>query len=121
MILLSSVIVMAVFSDVEGPLIYQVEILPVSPATGDTITVSIYALDQSGVYGAELSYNINDGGWQQADMQFYTCLCISGGRWSASFGPLSLDDTVQFYGTAFDDSPTRNSGNSETFTIQIGD
>ena len=119
MILLSSVIIMAIFDDVEGPMIYQIDVLPVSPVSGDTVTAIIYCIDQSGVYGAELSYNINDEGWQQMDMQFFACLCISGGRWAASFGPLSLDDAVQFYMTAFDDSPTKNPENTETFTIEI--
>lgn len=121
MILLSSIIIMAVYDDVEGPFIYQIDVLPVSPVSGDTVFAIIYCIDQSGVSGAELSYNINGEGWQQVDMQFSACLCISGGRWAAGFGPLSLDDTVQFYMTAFDDSLTKNPENTETFTIEIAE
>jgi hypothetical protein len=53
MILLSGIIVLAVFDDIEGPLIYQVDILPVTPAPGDLISVIIYAIDPSGVSSAQ--------------------------------------------------------------------
>ena len=119
MMLLSSIIIMAIFDDVEGPFIYQVDVLPISPMAGDVVSVMIYCIDSSGVSGAELSYNFNDEGWQQVDMQFSACLCIAGGRWASGFGPLSLSDTIQFFVTAFDDSPTQNTGNTETFTIEI--
>ncbi|MHA1481136.1 MAG: hypothetical protein ACTSQZ_06915 [Candidatus Thorarchaeota archaeon] len=119
MMLLSSIIIMAVFDDVEGPFIYQVDVLPISPMSGDVIAVIIYCIDASGVSGAELSYNINDEGWQLVDMRFYACLCVAGGRWTSGFGPVSSSDTIQFYVTAFDDSPTQNPGNTETFTIEI--
>ncbi len=119
MVLLSGVIVLAVFDDVEGPFIYEVDILPVSPVAGDMISVVIYCIDSSGVSDAKLSYSINGEDWQMKDMNFYACLCLAGGRWVANFGPLQEGDIGQFFITAFDDSPTLNSADTEVFSIQI--
>ena len=119
MILLSGIIVIAVFDDVEGPMIYQIDVLPIAPAAGDSISVIIYCIDSSGVSAAQLSYSVNGEEWQQADMDFFTCLCIAGGRWVAHFGPLAEGDSAQFYVTAFDDSPTKNDADTEVFTIQV--
>jgi hypothetical protein len=119
MILLSGVIVIAVFDDVEGPIIYQIDVLPIAPAAGDSVNVIIYAIDTSGVSAAQLSYSVNGEDWQQVEMNFYTCLCISGGRWVATFGPLTEGDTAEFFATVFDDSPTRNDAETEVFSIQI--
>lgn len=119
MLLLVGIIVNAVFDDVEGPLVYQVDVMPTAPAAGDTISVIIYCIDPSGVSDAKLSYSINGGEWQVADMCFYFCLCIAGGRWVASFGPLQNGDTSRFFVTAFDDSPSFNSADTEIFSIII--
>ena len=119
MVLLMGIIVMAVFDDVEGPYVYQVDILPVAPAVGDTISVVIYAIDASGVSDAKLSFSVDGEEWQLKDMNFYTCLCIAGGRWVANFGPIGEGQSAQFFVTTFDNSPTRNSADTEVFTIQI--
>ena len=119
MVLLSGIIVMAVFDDVEGPLIYQIDIMPTAPVAGDTISVVIYCIDSSGISDAKLSFSINGGEWQVKDMNFYACLCIAGGRWVANFGPLQDGDVSQFFVTAFDDSPTFNAADSQVFSIQI--
>ncbi len=119
MILLSGIIVLAVFDDAEGPMIYQVDMLPLAPVAGDSISVIIYCIDSSGVSGAELSYSVNGAEWQTVSMQFYACLCIAGGRWVANFGPLSNGDIGEFYVTAFDDSVNVNPAVTDTFSIQI--
>lgn len=119
MVLLSGIIMMAVFEDVEGPLIYQIDVLPSAPVAGDTISVVIYCIDSSGISDAKLSYSINGEEWQSVDMNFYACLCLAGGRWVANFGPLQDGDVGEFYVTAFDDSPTFNSADTEVFSIQI--
>ncbi|MFW9799350.1 MAG: hypothetical protein ACFFD9_02860 [Candidatus Thorarchaeota archaeon] len=59
LILLSGIIVVAVLDDVEGPLIYQVDILPADPKGGDLISIVVYCIDPSGVSGAQLSWSIN--------------------------------------------------------------
>ncbi|MFX0107199.1 MAG: hypothetical protein ACFE7R_02855 [Candidatus Hodarchaeota archaeon] len=119
MIFLSGIIILAVFDDVEGPFIYQIDVLPTSPKPGDTISVVIYAIDRSGVSSAELSWSINAGEWHTEEMQFFACLCIAGGRWAANFGPVEEGDTGQFFVTAFDDSVNRNPSDSQTFSIEI--
>ena len=119
MVLLSGIIVMAVFQDVEGPMIYEVDVIPTNPAPGDTISIVIYAIDSSGVSDAKLSYSINNGDWNVVDMHFYACLCFAGGRWVANFGPLQDGDVGHFFVTAYDDSANINSADSQVFSIQV--
>ncbi len=119
MILLIGIIVLAVFDDVEGPLIYQVDILPVTPAPGDMINVIIYAIDVSGVSSAQLYWSINGEEWESKDMSFFACLCIAGGRWVANFGPVQEGDAFEFYVTVYDSSPTTNPADSQMFSFEI--
>ena len=119
MVLLSGIIVAAVFEDSEGPLIYQVDILPREPVAGDMIQVVIYCIDNSGVSSSQLTFNLNGGQDETLDMEFFACLCIAGGRWVAAIGPFDVDDSVQFFVTAYDDSVVQNPGSTETYTIEI--
>jgi hypothetical protein len=119
MILLAGIVVNAVFEDVDGPLIYEVDILPVSPVVGDIIKVVIYCIDRSGVSGAQLSSSLDGEDWQIQDMSFYACLCIAGGRWVATFGPACEGNQPQFFVTAFDNGINQNSADTQTFTIDL--
>ena len=119
LVALSTVTIMALFDDVEGPFIYEVDILPVTPKSGDMITVSAYCIDTSGVSSASMSWSVNETGWVEQDMVFYACLCLAGGRWIASFGPVNAGDIVHMYVTAFDNTPGHNSANTQTFQLQI--
>lgn len=119
-VVLSGIIVMAVFDDIEGPMIYEVDILPVSPAPGDMISVVIYAIDPSGVSAAQLSWSVNGQEWEAKDMSFFACLCFAGGRWVANFGPVSEGDSLEFYATAYDGSPYSNPADTQIFTFEIG-
>ena len=119
MVLLSTVIILAVYADREGPSIYQIEVLPENPAPGNTISVIAYASDISGVSSAQLSYSVNGTGWEVQDMNFIACLCASGGRWVGSFGPITGNSIVMFYVTAFDNSPISNPSSSQTLSLEI--
>jgi len=119
MVLLTGIVVNAVFQDVDGPLIYEVDVLPVSPVAGDVISVVIYCIDRSGISNAQLSSSLDGEEWQVQDMSFYACLCIAGGRWVATFGPVSEGDQAQFFVTAFDDGINRNSADTQIFTIDV--
>jgi len=119
MILLTGVVVNAVFEDVDGPLIYEVDILPVNPVAGDIIRVVIYCIDRSGVSGAQLSSSLDGEEWQIQDMSFYACLCIAGGRWVATFGPVAEGDQAQFFVTAFDNGINQNSADTQIFAIDL--
>lgn len=119
MILLSTVILLAIYDDVDGPLIYQLDVLPVDPVIGDTIRIIAYALDTSGVSNVQLSYTTDGTNWETLDMNFFTCLCLAGGRWVGSFGPIDDGDIAEFYVTAYDNSPTLNPSDSQTFSLEI--
>ena len=117
MILLSTIIVLAVYDDVDGPLIYQIDVLPIDPIVGDQIRIIAYALDPSGISKAQLSYTSDGVNWDVLDMNFYICLCIAGGRWVGTFGPISEGDSPEFFVTAYNSSPTQNPTDSQTFSI----
>ncbi|NHI89764.1 MAG: hypothetical protein EAX87_09585 [Candidatus Thorarchaeota archaeon] len=119
MILLSTAIILAVYADREGPSIYQIEVLPVDPTPGNTISVIAYASDISGVSSAQLSYSVNGTIWEVQDMSFIACLCATGGRWVGSFGPIAGNSIVMFYVTLYDNSPTSNPSSSQTFSLEI--
>lgn len=119
MILLTGIIVNAIVEDADGPLIYEIDILPVQPVAGDIINVVIYCVDRSGVSGAQLSSTLDGETWTVLDMQFFACLCIAGGRWVGTFGPVSDSDNARFFVTAFDSAPIRNAAISQTFSIQL--
>ncbi|MFW9806335.1 MAG: hypothetical protein ACFFFK_06360 [Candidatus Thorarchaeota archaeon] len=119
MILFSTIIVFEVYSDVEGPSIYQIDVLPVSPSVGGQISVTAYGIDASGISKAQLSYTIDGEKWEVQDMMFIACLCAAGGRWVSTFGPISEGDLPMFYVTMFDNSPIVNPSSSQTFSIEI--
>ncbi len=118
MVLLSSVIVLAIFDDVDGPLIYELHVLPVDPVEGDIIRVIAYALDTSGVSNVQLSYTVDGTTWEVQDMSFYTCLCLAGGRWIGTFGPINGESVAEFYITAYDNSPTLNPSDTQVFSLE---
>lgn len=117
---LSGMVITVLLRDAEGPFIYEVDILPISPKAGDTLTVTVYCIDTSGVSSAKLSISTNGLQWVEQDMVFYACLCLAGGRWVANFGPVNNNETVRFYVTAFDNSLGRNPADTQTFELHIG-
>jgi hypothetical protein len=119
MIFLSAVIVLAVFDDVDGPVVYELHVLPVDPVEGDTISIIAYALDPSGVSSVQLTYTLDGSNWEVVDMNFYTCLCLAGGRWTAAFGPVVSGNQTEFYITAYDNSPTFNPSDTQVFSLEI--
>jgi hypothetical protein len=119
MILISTTIVMTVFGDVEGPEIYNIAILPEYPVHGDNISIIAYCIDPSGISNTQLSSTIDGVEWQIQDMEFHTCLCAAGGRWTATFGPIMNSSNVAFFVTSFDASPFQNQNSSQTFTINL--
>jgi hypothetical protein len=81
--------------------------------------VIIYCIDPSGVSAAQLHSTLDGENWEIQDMSFYACLCIAGGRWVAQFGPVEEGDSAKFFVRAFDDSPTQNSGDTDTFELDL--
>lgn len=117
--ILASTVVFLVTDDAEGPMIYQIDVLPGRPRPGDIVNIVIYCIDPSGVSGATLHYSVNSAEWKEQTMYFYACLCIAGGRWVGEVGPLDAGDSIQFYVTAFDNSVTKNSADTQAFTVEV--
>ncbi|MHA1949436.1 MAG: hypothetical protein ACW987_06155 [Candidatus Thorarchaeota archaeon] len=119
MILLSTSIVISVFGDLEGPEIYDIAMLPLYPVVGDNISIVAYSIDPSGISHVQLSSTVDGADWLVQEMDFQSCLCAAGGRWTASFGPISNSTNVAFFVTAYDNSPHQNQITSQTFTIHL--
>lgn len=119
MILLSTTIVITVFGDVEGPELYDISFLPEYPVDGDNISIFAYSIDPSGISHVQVSSTVDGAVWLVKEMDFHACLCFAGGRWTASFGPVTNSSNAAFFITAFDDSPRQNQIASQTFTIDI--
>ncbi|MHA1963609.1 MAG: hypothetical protein ACXACG_09210 [Candidatus Thorarchaeota archaeon] len=118
MILLSTTIILAIYGDMDGPLVYQIDILPVDPIVGSDITVTVYAIDPSGVSKVHLNYTTDGLNWEVQDMDFFACLCAAGGRWVGTFGPISDESITEFYVTAYDNSLTLNPSDSQIFSLE---
>jgi len=118
-VMLAGIIVLVVLDDVEGPLICEVNILPVPPAPEDRISVTIYAINPSGVSRAQLSWSINGEEWASKDISFFDGQCIAGGRWVGDFGPVQEGDSLDFYATAYDSSAFTNPTDTRTFSFEI--
>jgi len=119
MIVFSSTIVINVFGDLEDPEIYNIAILPEYPAEGDTISIVAYCIDASGISHAQLYSTLDGVDWEVQEMMFHTCLCSAGGKWMASFGPITNSSNAAFFVIAFDRSPFQNQNSTQTFTINL--
>ncbi|MHA2026469.1 MAG: hypothetical protein ACW98U_11260 [Candidatus Thorarchaeota archaeon] len=119
MILFSTTIVVTIFGDVEGPEIYDIAILPENPVSGDNISIVAYCIDPSGISNAQLSSTLDGVNCNIQDMEFHTCLCAAGGRWTATFGPITNSSSAAFFVTAFDSSPFMNQNSTQTLTIEL--
>ncbi len=119
MMILSSTVVIVVFADRNGPVIYEISILPVSPVEGDYISVKAYCTDSSGIYNTQLINTLDGETWQVQDMDFYACLFDAGGQWIGQFGPITDGDIIAFYVVSFDNSLNQNQAVSQTYTIEI--
>ncbi|MFW9788452.1 MAG: hypothetical protein ACFFE2_12260 [Candidatus Thorarchaeota archaeon] len=117
MVLASSVILLAAYGDHEGPVIYQVDVLPIDPGPRDNISVTVFVIDSSGVSHVQLRYTIDGTTWNWLDMNFVSCLCAAGGRWISVFGPISDEYTVRFSVRAYDNSLLSNPSDSQIFSL----
>ena len=90
-------------SDFTDPTIENVTHSPSSPTDIDTIMINATITDTSGIYNVTLHYRVNGGIWQTISMTL-----LSGDIYSVTFGPFAVNDNIEFYVSAVDDSTNFN-------------
>ncbi|MFX0125910.1 MAG: hypothetical protein ACFFAE_19975 [Candidatus Hodarchaeota archaeon] len=96
-----SVFISVVSPDV--PTISNVKISPVNPIAGENVTISANITDRSGIFSAVLYYQVDNTGW-------YTKALIwqFDDIYQAEIGPFMIDQEVEYYITATDDTTDQN-------------
>lgn len=90
--------------DFTEPLITNVYSIPEYPAINETILINCTVTDRSGIHNVTLYYRVNDGLWQSIAMMenvpstYLAILDLT----------LQLDDVIEYYLIAVDDSPNHN-------------
>jgi hypothetical protein len=89
----------------DAPKITRIEASPENPFDNETITIVAEVRDETGVQYVRLYYSVDDGSWDEMDMQY-----IAGDSYEASFGPFRNNTKVHFYVSAVDTSYNENLG-----------
>ncbi|MHA1503188.1 MAG: hypothetical protein ACTSSB_15240 [Candidatus Heimdallarchaeota archaeon] len=92
-----------VSSDTTDPTIDTVSFYPQTPTTTDSINVTCYAYDTSGLLEISLYYRINGGDWIVVDM-----ILLYSSTYIVTFDPFSTGGFIEFYITATDNSAVQN-------------
>ncbi|MHA1354951.1 MAG: hypothetical protein ACTSR1_07240, partial [Candidatus Heimdallarchaeota archaeon] len=107
-----------VSSDTTNPTIDAVEYDPTAPTELDSINVTCYAFDASGLDYIALYYRVNGGSWVNVDMTL-----LSNDIYGVVLDPFNVGELVEFYITATDNSVAQNIATDDngglyyTFTI----
>ncbi|MFW9923289.1 MAG: hypothetical protein ACFFDW_08405 [Candidatus Thorarchaeota archaeon] len=109
-----------VINDTVAPVIIDIMLDPGTVLEGQTVIITCtVADDYNDVLNVTLYYRVNGGTWLQASF-------VHGEGYSVTIGPFVMDDLVEFYIEAFDDSPNANSrindneGSYFSFTVLEG-
>ncbi|MHA1187607.1 MAG: hypothetical protein ACTSSK_12190 [Candidatus Heimdallarchaeota archaeon] len=108
-----------VSSDTTNPTIDAVEYDPTAPTELDSINVTCYAFDASGLDYIALYYRVNGGSWVNVDMTL-----LSNDIYGVVLDPFNVGELVEFYITATDNSVAQNIATDDngglyyTFTIR---
>lgn len=94
--------------DFVAPTISSVTNFPDPPTVDDSIVFSCEVTDSNDIQSVTLHYRINSGSWITCAMTF-----DSDDTYVATLGSLSLNDLVEYYITAIDNSPNHNSATED--------
>ncbi|MBY9000609.1 MAG: right-handed parallel beta-helix repeat-containing protein [Candidatus Heimdallarchaeota archaeon] len=104
--------------DVIGSSITDITNIPTTPTEIDTVSIRAIVTDASGVQSVTLHYRVNNGLWIEVNMTH-----LSGDYYSGTIGPFVVDDAIEYYISALDNSVSLNlaindnSGEYYSFTI----
>jgi hypothetical protein len=94
----------------DAPKITRIKANPENPFDNETITIVAEVTDETGVQYVRLYYRVDDGSWNEMDMQY-----ISGDSYGASIGPYGNNTEVHFYVSAVDASVNENLGVKDNY------
>ncbi|MFW9801673.1 MAG: hypothetical protein ACFFFC_03435 [Candidatus Thorarchaeota archaeon] len=99
---------------IQGPIVSTPVLSPSEPKHGDSVTLSVDATDQDGVKNVTCYYSVNAGPWQNVSMTNQT-----GATYNCSLGTYFVDDVVEYYIKAFDNSTSYNPTTTSTYSFEI--
>jgi len=103
-----------IVEDTTGPLITNPNLSPLEPKHGDAVTLTATVTDPRGIKNVTCYYRLNSGSWLSIDM-------IHGvdDQYSCSIGTFVVDDVVEYYIEAFDNSTNFNVATTTTSSFEI--
>jgi hypothetical protein len=100
--------------DLSSPEFTSLQHSPPSPVQGGSVTVKVFVTDSSGVKNVTCYYRVNSGSWLSIPM-----VNTIGYLYEGSIGSFLVDDEVEYYVQAFDNSTQHNIATSGTVSFQI--
>jgi hypothetical protein len=92
-----------IVTDVTGPTISAPVLSPIAPVHGDSVTVRANVTDPRGIKNVTCYYRIDSGSWESGTMTLGI-----GNEYSFSIGSVFVDNVVEYYVQAFDNSTQYN-------------
>ncbi|MFW9793023.1 MAG: hypothetical protein ACFFEE_01875 [Candidatus Thorarchaeota archaeon] len=99
---------------IPGPAISTPDLSPAAPVHGDSVGVSVDVTDQDGVKNVTCYYSVNSGAWQNVSMTYQ-----SGDTYNCSLGTYFVDDVVEYYIKAYDNSTSYNPTTTSIYSFEI--
>ena len=109
-------------NDYEGPLVENIEHIPISPEDDETVIINCTVTDMNDILSVTLWYRNNSGSWYDKPMTLDT-----GDNYIATIGPFEFDAYVEYYIIAVDNSTQENEatynngGANYYFAVKSGD
>ncbi|MHA2002815.1 MAG: hypothetical protein ACW960_01805 [Candidatus Thorarchaeota archaeon] len=99
-----------IVQDLTGPTISAPILSPIAPVHGDSVTVSANVTDPRNIKNVTCYYRIDSGPWESEVMTRGV-----GDEYSCSIGVLLVDNVVEYYIVAFDNSTQYNDATTSTY------
>ncbi|MFX1606895.1 MAG: hypothetical protein ACFFDD_13455, partial [Promethearchaeota archaeon] len=99
---------------IQGPIVSTPVLSPSEPKHGDSVTLSVDVTDQDGVKNITCYYSVNSGPWQNVSMIHET-----GDTYSCALGTYFIDDIVDYYLKAFDNSTSHHPTTTSIYSFEI--
>jgi hypothetical protein len=99
-----------IVQDLTGPTISALILSPIAPVHGNSVTVSANVTDPRGLKNVTCYYRIDSGTWESEAMTLGV-----GDEYSCSIGVLLVDNVVEYYVVAFDNSTQNNDAMTSTY------
>ena len=103
-----------IIEDLVGPSVSTPLLSPEEPKHGDSVTVFADIIDPRDVKNATCYYRVNSGMWQSVGMTLGV-----GDEYSCDIGSFLVDDFIEYYIEAFDNSTNFNVANTSVLSFPI--